>query len=190
MPGNAEVELRTARLLLRPPRLEDLDPWAAMMADEAVAPRIGGVQPLSQVWRSLMCVAGAWHLAGHSMFSVIERSSGRWIGRLGPWSPAEWPGNEIGWAIVRDCWGRGYATEGASAAADWAFEQLGWTDMIHVIAPDNVASQAVARKLGSQNRGPGRLPPPWNDVPVELWGQSREQWRHRSGLQVLPPSVP
>ena len=177
MPENLEFELLTARLLLRPPRLADLEPWAAMMADEAVATRIGGVQGLSQVWRGLMCNVGAWHQVGYAMFSVIERSSGRWIGRLGPWNPPEWPGPEVGWALVQDCWGRGYATEGAIAAADWAFERLGWTDMVHVIAPDNTASQAVARKLGSQHRGPGKLPPPWDSAEVELWGQSREQWR-------------
>jgi len=152
-----------------------------MMADEQVAERIGGVQTPALAWRGFMGVAGAWHLLGYAMFSVIERSSGRWIGRLGPWSPPGWPGKEIGWAIVRECWGRGYAPEGAAAAADWAFEQLGWTDMIHVIAPDNLASQAVARKLGSTNRGPGKLPPPHDNLAIDLWGQSREQWRRTKG---------
>lgn len=177
------IELRTERLILRPPRLEDLEPWAEMMADEEVARRIGGIKPPSLVWRGLMCMAGAWQLAGYAMFSVIERASGRWIGRLGPWCPLGWPGTEIGWAIVRDCWGRGYATEGARTAADWAFEHLGWAEMIHVIAPDNAASQAVARKLGSSNRGAGQLPAPLADVAVDIWGQTRAQWtRSRPAL--------
>jgi RimJ/RimL family protein N-acetyltransferase len=172
----ADIELRTERLILRRPRLEDLDAWAEMMADETVARHIGGVKPPSLVWRDLMCMAGAWQLAGFAMFSVIERSSGRWIGRLGPWRPFGWPGTEIGWAIVRPCWGCGYATEGASAAADWAFEHLGWTEMIHSIAPDNAASQAVARKLGSSNRGPGKLPAPLDGLAVDIWGQTRAEW--------------
>ncbi len=177
MPENADVELRTARLILRPPRLEDLTPWMAMMADEQVARHIGGVKPPSLVWRGLMCMAGAWKLVGYAMFSVIERSTGRWVGRLGPWSPLGWPGTEIGWAITRERWGRGYATEGAIAAADWAFERLGWTEMIHVIAPENTASQAVARKLGSNNRGRGKLSAPLENLAVDIWGQSREEWR-------------
>jgi len=174
-----DIELRTARLLLRPPRLEDLGPWAEMMGDEQVARYIGGVQPRAAVWRTLTCMAGAWALAGYAMFSVIERASGQWVGRLGPWSPEGWPGTEIGWTIARDRWGRGYATEGAIAAADWAFETLGWTEIVHAIAPGNHASQAVARKLGSKNRGPGKLPPPLENIVVDIWGQTREEWRRR-----------
>lgn len=80
---------------------------------------------------------------------------------------------------MRDCEGKGYATEAATAAIDWAFDALGWTQVIHSISPGNAASQAVATKLGARNRGPGRLPPPLADVPVDIWGQTREEWRQR-----------
>jgi RimJ/RimL family protein N-acetyltransferase len=177
------LRLETPRLILRVPRMEDLDEWAAMMADEETARFIGGVAARSVVWRGLMTMIGAWHATGVSMFSVIEKDTGRWVGRLGPWMPDGWPGAEVGWAIVRERWGRGYATEGAAAAMDFAFEQLGWTDVIHSIAPDNVASQSVAIKLGSSNRGASRLPPPFEESPIELWGQTREEWRgNRSRL--------
>jgi RimJ/RimL family protein N-acetyltransferase len=174
-----DVHLETPRLLLRVPRLDDLDPWAAMMADQDVARFIGGVMPRAMTWRTLMVMIGAWHAHGFAMFSVIEKASGRWIGRLGPWQPDGWPGPEIGWAITRDCWGRGYATEGAIAATNWAFDHLGWTEVIHAIAPENVASQRVAEHLGSHNRGPGRLPAPFDNVAIDLWGQTRDDWRHR-----------
>ena len=49
--------------------------------------------------------------------------------------------------------------------------------MIHSIAPDNVQSQRVAAKLGSRNRGAGRLPPPFEDAAIELWGQTLDEWR-------------
>ena len=171
--------LETARLILRPQRPEDFEPWAAFMADETATRFIGGVQTRSQAWRGFMSVAGAWAMTGHSMFSVIEKESGRWVGRLGPWTPAEWPGTEVGWGVIRDCWGRGYATEGASAAIDWAFDQLGWTEVIHCIDPDNAASQSVARRLGSAVLRRGRLPVPFDDAPVDIWGQTRAAWRAR-----------
>jgi RimJ/RimL family protein N-acetyltransferase len=138
---------------------------------------IGGPQARPVAWRGLLQVAGAWSIQGFSMFSVIEQATGRWIGRLGPWFPEGWPGPEVGWAIIPEAQGRGYATEGAAAAIDWAFDHLGWTEVIHTIAPANLASQAVARRLGSTNRGPGRMPAPYEDQPVDVWGQTGEAWR-------------
>jgi RimJ/RimL family protein N-acetyltransferase len=177
----AEPELRTARLILRPLRMEDFEPWAATMADSEAARFIGGQQVRAVAWRGFMTMAGAWHLQGFAMFSVIEQATGRWVGRLGPWHPEGWPGHEIGWAIIRPCWGRGYATEGAAAAMDWAFDVLGWSEVIHCIAPDNLASQVVARKLGSSNSGPGRLPAPFESSRVDIWRQTRAQWSaHRA----------
>jgi len=150
-----------------------------MMADAETAKFIGGAAPRSVTWRALMTMIGAWHAHGFAMFSVFEKTTGRWVGRLGPWMPEGWPGPEVGWTIVRDCWGRGYAPEGATAATNWAFEHLGWTHVIHSIDPANVASQVVARKLGSRNLGPGSLPAPFQDATVDIWGQTRDEWRAR-----------
>lgn len=172
-------QIETARLILRVPRGDDLDGFAALMADEAAAKFIGGAMPRSATWRGLMTMIGSWHSAGFTMFSVIEKSSGRWIGRVGPWMPEGWPGTEVGWAIVRDCWGRGYAPEAAIAATTWAFDHLGWERVIHCIDPANVASQAVAHKLGSRNMGRGALPAPFHEATIDIWGQSREEWRAR-----------
>jgi RimJ/RimL family protein N-acetyltransferase len=180
---SADLQLETERLILRLPRADDLDAFAAMMADEETARYIGGVQLREVTWRSLMMLIGAWHAHGFAMFSVIEKSSGRWVGRLGPWMPEGWPGTEVGWGITRECWGRGYATEGSAAAIDWAFDNLGWTQVIHAIDPANVQSQAVARKLGSRILSRSTLPPPFLSV-VDIWGQSREEWRaRRSGTR-------
>lgn len=173
----ADIRIETDRLILRPPRKEDFDGWAAMMADAEAARFIGGLQPRAVAWRGFLTMVGAWHIQGFGMFSVIEKSTGQWLGRLGPWQPEGWPGPEVGWSLVRAAWGRGYAFEGAAASIDWAFDHLGWIDVIHSIDPDNRASQALARRLGSRNRGPGRLPAPFEDAPIEIWGQTREEWQ-------------
>ena len=66
---------------------------------------------------------------------------------------------------------------------DWAFGELGWAEIIHVIGPDNAASIAVARKLGSRYRGPGQLPAPHEQTPVDIYGQTREQWQLRASSE-------
>ena len=172
--------IQTERLLLRRPELQDLDRWAEMMADESAARYVGGVQSKPIVWRSVMSQAGAWSLTGVAMFSVIEKSSGLWLGRVGPWNPYGWPGTEVGWSLHPDAWGKGYAFEAARATMDYAFDTLGWTDVIHSINPENARSQRLAERLGSHNRGPGRLPAPYENDPVDLWGQTREEWMART----------
>jgi RimJ/RimL family protein N-acetyltransferase len=172
--------LETPRLILRPPVQEDFDAWAAFSADEVVTRFIGGLQPRGGAWRGLATMAGSWALKGFGMFSVIEKATGRWVGRLGPWRPEGWPGTEVGWGLARETWGKGYATEGAAASIDWAIDHLGWTDVIHCIDPANVASQKVAQRLGSANRGPGKLPAPFEASPVDLWGQTAAEWKARA----------
>lgn len=178
---NLGPALETARLILRPPSAEDFDAFAAMMADEENARFIGGVMPRSQAWRAWATMTGGWVLQGFGQFSVIEKTSGDWIGRVGPWVPEGWPGTEVGWALMRSAWGKGYATEAAAAAIDWAFGNLDWSEVIHCIEPANTPSIAVATRLGSKLLRQQHLPAPHQHIVSDIYGQSRKQWRARRG---------
>lgn len=169
--------LSTPRLILRVPEAGDFDDWARFCADAETMRYLGGVQDRATAWRTMCGMAGAWIVRGFSMFSVIARDSGRWIGRVGPWQPEGWPGTEVGWGILPECTGRGLAQEAAAAAIDYAVDVLGWSDVIHTIHPDNHASIALAMRLGSTLRGPARLPAPLDAMRVDVWGQSAETWR-------------
>jgi RimJ/RimL family protein N-acetyltransferase len=177
----SHIQIETERLILRLPRIEDFDGYAELHADAEAARHIGGPLLRAPAWRKFLQMPGAWAVQGYAMFSVVEKDSRRWIGQAGPWQPEGWPGTEVGWVFQRAAWGRGYATEAARAAIDWVFENLGWSEVIHSISPDNHASQALARRLGSVNRGRGRLPPPHQDLPIDIWSQSREEWVARRG---------
>ncbi|MFC7377942.1 GNAT family N-acetyltransferase [Brevundimonas sp. GCM10030266] len=171
--------LQTERLTLRPIALEDFPRWAEMMADPEASRFLGGVTPPAAAWRGFMTMAGAWSLTGVSMFSVIERDTGLWLGRIGPWKPEGWPGTEVGWGLHPDAQGRGYGLEAATAALDYAFDVLGWDDVIHCIDPDNTPSQRLAEGLGAKNRGRTQLPAPLSEFMVDAWGQSRADWKAR-----------
>jgi RimJ/RimL family protein N-acetyltransferase len=171
--------LETERLILRAPTAEDFEAYAAWASDEETMRYIGGAQSRPVAWRGLCSVVGAWSIRGFSMFSAIEKSSGQWIGRMGPWQPEGWPGTEVGWAFRRDTWGKGYATEGAIACMDYVFDVLGWAEAIHTIEPENVASQAVAKKLGSTLKGPAKMPAPYEDSRAEIWSQTHGEWQAR-----------
>lgn len=171
--------LLTERLLLRVPEAADFERYAQMMADPDSARHIGGVLERGAAWRRFLQMPGAWLVQGYAMFSVIDRADGRWLGQVGPWQPDGWPGTEVGWALHPDAAGRGIGFEAATAAIDWAFAHLGWNEVIHCIAPDNLRSQRLAQRLGSSLRGPVRLPPPFQDAAVDAWGQSLEEWCRR-----------
>lgn len=175
-----DIRIETERLLLRLPVAADFEAYARFAGDEEAMRHLGGVQAPAVAWRAFAALLGSWHLQGFAMFSVIEKASGAWIGRIGPWRPHGWPGNEVGWSLCREAWGKGYALEAAAASMDWAFEQLGWEDVIHSINPPNVNSKRIAEKLGSRPLRKGcLLPEPYHEDEVEIWGQTRAQWRAR-----------
>lgn len=181
-------KIETARLILRPTASEDFDAWAEFMSTDA-SRFIGGPQPRSTAWRGLATMAGSWALQGFGMFSLIEKASGRWVGRVGPWRPDGWPGDEVGWGVIPEVQGKGYATEAAAASMDWAIGRLGWTKIIHCIDPANAPSQGVARKLGSKILGSGRMPAPFDEHEVDFWGQTADEWRaNRQRLERPEPS--
>lgn len=179
-----DFSIETERLILRPTAREDFDAWADYDSCPVVKRFLGGVLARSASWRTFCTMAGAWALYGFGMFSVIEKSSGRWIGRLGAWQPEGWPGKEVGWGLTLESQGKGYAREGATAAMDWVFGHLGWDDVIHCIDPANTPSQKLALALGASNRGPGALPAPFEASPIDIWGQTKEEWQARRQISA------
>ena len=167
--------LETERLLLRVQQAGDFERYAEMLAHPSSL-HIGGPLLRHEAWRRFLQMPGAWMVQGYAMFSVVEKSSGRWMGQAGPWCPDGWPGTEVGYSFHMDARGKGYATEACAAAMDYAFDTLGWDEVIHSISPENTASQTVAQRLGSRNRGPGKLPPPLDVHAIEIWAQPRAEW--------------
>ncbi len=167
--------LETSRLILRPPIEADLDGWAMFDADERATKFFGGPKKRPAAWEMMASVAGMWTLRGCGLFSAIEKNSARWIGRVGPWMP-EGDIAEIGWAFLPSEWGKGYATEGARAAIDWAVDHLGSNQINHCIDTGNAASIAVAHKLGATWL---RADFDSHGKEIQVYGQTREQWRAR-----------
>ncbi len=168
--------IETERLLLRKPELEDIHRWSEMMADAVAAKYIGGIVGAPIAWRILMQVRGAWELTGVSMFSVVEKDRGLWVGRVGPWRPLGWPGDEVGWGLHPDAWGKGYALEAAIASIDYAFNELRWTTVVHCINPENRPSQSLAQRLGSRILRQDTMVASFGTETVDVWGQHRAEW--------------
>jgi len=162
--------LTTARLRLRPFTQKDLDDYAAMCADAEVMRHIGsgGAVARDTAWRQMALFNGHWSLLGYGMWALQERSSGRLVGRAGYLNPEGWPGNELGWLLAREFWGRGYAFEAASAALAWGRAEMGFGGVISLIRPDNPRSIALATRLGAVDGGP-----------IDFMDATAQVYRHR-----------
>lgn len=143
--------LATARLLLRGFEPRDVEPYLAMMADPEVTRHLGDGRPLprADAWRQLAMIVGHWALRGYGLWAVEERATGAFLGRIGCYEPEGWPALEVGYALARPAWGRGYAREGAAAALAHARDVLGRAEVVSIIRPANAASARVARALGA-----------------------------------------
>jgi RimJ/RimL family protein N-acetyltransferase len=172
--------IETERLLLRQWRGDDVAPNTAMLADPGTARfiTVDGKPVTSELngWRNAAIMAGHWMLHGVGMFVVEEKSSGKFIGRVGPWFPPGWPGFEVGWGIATEFRGKGFAVEAARASIDWAFATFDIDRIIHCIDRENTASQGVARRLGARKDGEFDL---FGHV-ADVWVTHRNTWKGQS----------
>lgn len=145
---DAPLELRTDRLLLRQWRDDDLAPFAAINVDPEVTRY---VHPLDRAGTAVWIehLRETWRTTGHGLWAVERLQDGAMIGFIGlhhhRWFPDE---VEIGWRLASSSWGRGLATEGATAVLRSALGEVGLERVISIIHRDNLASRRVAEKIG------------------------------------------
>ncbi len=170
------VILETERLILRHvDPAADFDDWADCFGDRDTMRGLGGGPGMSraQAWRNMATVIGHQDIRGYSFYSVIEKATNQWVGRIGPWNPEGWPAPEIGWVIHRNHWRKGFAKEAAEACIAFAFETLGWDQVVHTIAMDNDASIKTAESLGSRLLYTIDNVPAISDEPHFVYGQDK-----------------
>jgi RimJ/RimL family protein N-acetyltransferase len=169
--------IETERLILRQWCGADVAPNTAMLSDPGTARfiTVDGKPVTNELvgWRNAAVMAGHWALHGVGMFVVEEKSSGKFAGRVGPWFPPGWPGFEVGWGIAKEYRGKGYALEAARAAIGWVFATFEIDEIAHCIDRENIASQAVARRLGAEKQGETDL---FGHV-ADVWVTSRKKWQ-------------
>jgi RimJ/RimL family protein N-acetyltransferase len=146
---SAIPEIETARLRLRAPCADDFETVAAFLGSPR-ARFIGGPYERGPAWRAFAASVGAWVLQGFSYWAVEERETGRLAGAVGLQKPDDFPEIEFGWDLYDGFEGRGYATEAAVAARDWAFGPRGLPTLVSYIDPDNTRSARVAERLGAR----------------------------------------
>ena len=146
----SQEQIETERLLIRPLEVSDASPLAAIWSDPAVTRHMGGPRNFVELRDQLEADARGGSQAQIDLWPVVERSSGRVIGHCG-FVKKDVDGQteiELTYVFESQSWGKGHATEAASALRDHAFQQLELRRIIALIDPENRASRRVAEKIG------------------------------------------
>ena len=149
----------TERLAVRPKTAADAESFHAVYGDDDVMRFSGGGFTTLERTRDFV----ASHMRhqevhGFSMWALVDRSTRTLLGDVG--FLAYQDGVEIGWHLRRSAWGRGYATEAASACLAYGFDQLKFARVSAFTESANAASIRVIDKLGMRyvRRGADGVP--------------------------------
>jgi len=113
-----------------------------------------------------------WERRGYGQWSVVEQATGHVIGCVGFYHPERpWPGVDLGWAVDRSRWGRGLATEAATAALGWIWQSTHVDRIVSLIAPGDRRSIRIATKIGE--RFERADVDPVHGEPVHIYGIAR-----------------
>ena len=148
---------QTARLRARRWRAEDLPIIHAVYSDPEGARWVGDGNPIGwadcEKW--LAVTAANYQGRGYGMFALEDRATGQVIGFCGLVHPGGQEEAEVKYALLKECWGQGLASETVPALLDYGRSVHGLTRIIATVAPENTASCRVLEKAGflhSDNR--------------------------------------
>lgn len=138
--------LTTDRLTLRLPQAADLQAYTAFCISDRARYVLGPFDAV-QAFNKLCAMLGHWTMRGFGRY--VMDLGGRGIGHVGPLAMDDRYIPEFTWTIWDPAAeGQGLATEAALAVKTHLFEDLGWTEMIIRIQPENAASCRIAERIG------------------------------------------
>ena len=144
--------IKTDRLILRPWRKEDLEPFAELNADPKVMEYFPSILSRKESDDLAGRISSKLEGQGWGLWAVSVPDIADFIGFIGlsePSSDAHFtPAVELGWRLAFDHWGKGYATEGAKAVLEYGFETLNLHEIVSFTAIQNMRSRRIMEKIG------------------------------------------
>lgn len=144
--------LTTSRLLLRAWKDEDVEPFYKMNQSSVVMEYFPELWSMDMVQSFIVRMNEQLSRENYTLWAVEEKESKQFIGFIGlnhpTWDAHFTPCVEIGWRLAAEFWGKGYATEGAKATLEYAFQDLHIPEIVSFTVPDNFRSRRVMERIG------------------------------------------
>ncbi len=151
-PNYGEPVIETKRLILRQWKESDKTPNFHMNSNPEVMKFFP--KPLSREESDLLAdrMKAKIDQNGFGFYAVEEKESGLFVGTIGLNCPEYTthftPCTEIGWRLDNKFWKRGYATEGAKAVLNYAFDELKLDEIVSFTSKLNTPSMSVMERIG------------------------------------------
>ena len=166
------VVLETPRLIMPPLTRAHLPDVVSLYEDPEVTRFLKSLDEAGHLQRLLESET-MWETRGYGRAALLDRATGRFLGRGGLQYWVHFDEVEVTWALRREAWGRGLATEAGSAWLDWGLDHLDIGYVTAYIAPENVASRSVAERMGMSVLRTDVQ----HDRPVLVYARTREDVR-------------
>lgn len=151
--------IKTKRLILRPWKKEDLEPFAKLNADPRVMECFPGLKTREESDAMVKRISNHIEQYGWGFWATSLIQTGEFIGFIGlqdvDFKADFTPAVEIGWRLAFKYWGKGYATEGALASLRYGFEKLKLEKIVSFTAVQNMRSRAVMERIGMHHNPKG-----------------------------------
>ncbi len=149
--------IETERLIVRPWRDSDREPFAVMGCDPDVMAHLGPLLSRAESNAAIDRMIEVQAERGHCFWAVERRDDAAFLGfcglKIAPHGiPALEGAIEIGWRLQRGAWGFGYAREAAAASLDWGFTNLRDDRIIAMTTTANIRSWGLMERLGMVRR--------------------------------------
>ena len=166
----------TERMLLRPATMDDAQVWSEFHLDPIAMQYYpdsakGGIE-VAQNW--LTRLLDRYEAGTFGFLCLEEKETGRYLGQCGLLTQ-EVDGKqllEVGYALLRSAWGKGYATEAAQWFRNYAFQHELSDTVVSLIHPDNVPSQRVAERNGMTRERMTH----WREIDIYIYAITRTAW--------------
>ena len=147
---NGVPSIETARLLLRSFAADLGDYTQLIFADADVMRYLPkrDLPPRARAERTIAVFDDHWSQRGYGVWAVTDKIAGQFIGHCGLNFVPEAGEVEVLYALRKDRWGEGIATEAARASVRFGFEHANLTRLIALAVPENIASRRVMEHLG------------------------------------------
>lgn len=140
----------TERLIVAPLAMQFRQAYIDLMTQPQVMRYIDAGMALTrqQALSNLNYLMAQNELRGYGFWAVLTKAKQQFAGRVDLYDPQRWPQHELGWMLLPEFWGNGYALEAAQVIKADFFSHNNAQSLLSYIQPDNRFSIKIAQQLG------------------------------------------